>query len=111
MSVHNSEITTENLLKFVIQMPKKEFDHFLKDAQRLKNRETELIKKLGELDFSPAKEKVYRKLLKKFRAQKITPEEHKDLIEMTDELESFSVERLKCLIEISKSVGQLWKRL
>lgn len=106
MAVQNLEVSTENLLGIVLQMPKEKFDHFLKDAQRLKNREVELIKKMKTFDFTPEKEKLYRKLLKKFRAENITPEEHKVLTQMTEELESFGVERLRCLIEISKIRNQ-----
>jgi hypothetical protein len=102
MAIHSIEITTENLLGMVLQMPKKEFDHFLKDAQRLKNREVELIKKLKRLDLSPEKQKVYRSLLKKFRAENIASEEYRTLLQISEELEKIGVERLKFLIEISK---------
>lgn len=102
MAVHSLEISTENLLGIVLQMPKDEFDHFLKDAQRLKKRELELIKKIRALKFTSEKEKKYRELNKKFQAENITPEDHKNLLKLSEELESFGVERLKCLVEISK---------
>ncbi len=102
MAVHNLEVSTEKLLGIVLQMPQKEFDHFLKDAQRLKTREVELIRKIKTFDFTPEKEKLYRKLLKKFRAENISPEEHKILNQLNEELEGYGVERLRCLIEISK---------
>lgn len=106
MAVQNLEVSTKNLLGIVLQMPKKEFDHFLKDAQRLKNFEVELIRKIKTFDFTPEKEKLYRKLLKKFRAENILSEEHKILNQLTEELEGYGVERLRCLIEISKIRNQ-----
>lgn len=115
MAVYNLEVSTKKLLGIVLQMPKEDFDHFLKDAQRLKNREIELIKKMKTFDFTPEKEKLYRKLLKKFRARNISSEEHKVLSQMTEELEGYGVERLKCLIEISKirnqSLDEIMKEL
>ena len=106
MAVQNLEVSTKNLLGIVLQMPKKEFDHFLKDAQKLKNREVELIRKIKTFDFTPEKEKLYCKLLKKFRAENISSEEHKILNQLTEELEGYGVERLRCLIEISKIRNQ-----
>ena len=83
-------------------MPEKDFERFLKNAKQIKERETKLINKLGDFDLSDEKKKIYRQLLKKFRAEKISPEEHQKLIALTDELESLNVERIKCLIEIAK---------
>lgn len=102
MAVHNVEISTENLLNAVVRMPEKDFERFLKNAKQIKERETKLINKLEDFDLSPEKRKVYRQLLKKFRAEKISPEEHQKLIALTDELENLNVERVKCLIEIAK---------
>ena len=102
MSVHNLKVSTENLLNIVVQMPEKEFARFFKNARQIKEREANLIKKIESFNLSPEKEKIYRQLLRKFRAEKISPEEHKVLIEITDELEGFTVEKLKCLVEITK---------
>jgi predicted peroxiredoxin len=83
-------------------MPAKEFARFLKNAKQIKDREASLIAKIKKFNFSPEKEKLYRQLLKKFRAEKITPDENKVLIRLTEELESLGVERLKCLAEIAE---------
>jgi hypothetical protein len=102
MAVHNVEISTENLLSAIVRMPAKEFERFFKNAKQIKDREARLIARLDEFSLSPEKEKLYRKLLKKFRAETIAPEENQKLIDLTDELESLGFERLKCLAEIAK---------
>ncbi|MEP6900797.1 MAG: hypothetical protein ABJA66_03545 [Actinomycetota bacterium] len=102
MAVHNLEVSTENLLSAVVRMPASEFERFFQNARKLKKREADLIAKLDEFNLSPEKEKLYGKLLKKFRAEKITPEEYEEMIAINTELEALNVERIKCLGEISK---------
>lgn len=102
MEVQNLEVTTKNILSAVVRMPENEVDKLFKDAKRLKKREAELIKKVESIDLSPEDQKVYGKLLKKFRAEKIMPEEHKQLIGFTEEIEEITLKRLKWLYEISQ---------
>ena len=115
MSVQNLEITTENLLGVVVNLPKSEFDRFVSNARKLKRREESLIAKLGKFDLSSEEQMVYRKLLQKFRAENITDEEQKQLTNLTDKLESLNVERLKCLVEIAeirqKTLPEVMKEL
>ncbi len=61
-----------------------------------------MIEKIKNIDFSPEDQKIYGKLLKKFRADKIKPEEHEKLTELNDELEEITLKRLKWLSEISQ---------
>lgn len=102
MEVQNLEVTTENILSAVVRMPENEVDKLFKDAKRLKKREAELIKKVKNIELSLEDQKVYRKLLKKFRAEKITLEEHEQLIGFTGELEEITLKRLEWLYEISQ---------
>ncbi len=102
MSVQNLEITTENLLSAVMNLPKSKFEQFVSDARKLKKREETLIAKLPKFDLSEEERKVYQSLLQKFRAENITKVEHKQLTNLTDKLEGLNVERLKCLLEIAK---------
>ena len=102
MSVQNLEITTENLLNVVVNLPKNEFERFVSDARKLKKREETLIAKLPKFDLSEDERNLYQKLLRKFRAENITNEEHKQLTDLNDKLEGLNVERLKCLVEISQ---------
>ena len=102
MSVQNLEITTENLLGVVVNLPKSEFDRFVSNARKLKKREENLIAKLGKFDLSNEEQAVYRKLSQKFRAENITDEERKQLTDLTGKLEGLNIERLKCLVEIAE---------
>lgn len=102
MEVQNLEVTTENILSAVVRMPENEVDKLFKDAKRLKKREAELIKKVKSIDLSPEDQKVYGKLLKKFRAEKITTEEHKQLIGFTEEIEEITLKRLEWLMKSHK---------
>ncbi|MGI8670908.1 MAG: hypothetical protein ACR2J3_13840 [Aridibacter sp.] len=102
MAVQNIEVTTESILCAVVRLPENEVDKLFKDAKRLKKRQTELITKIKNIDLLPEDQKIYGKLLKKFRAEKITSEEHKKLIEFNEELENIGVQRLEWLIEISQ---------
>lgn len=102
MAVHNVEISTENLLNAVVRMPEKDFERFLRNAKQLKDRETKLVNTLENFDLSAEKKKVYRQLLKKFRAEKISTAEHQQLITLTEELENLNVARIKNIAEIAK---------
>lgn len=111
----NLEVPTENLLQAVVRMPAKEFERFFKSAKQIKDREARLIAKLDEFQLAPEKEKLYRRLLRKFRAERITPEENQVLIDLTTALERLGVERLKCIAEIAKirhsSLDEVFKDL
>lgn len=101
MSVQNLEISTENLLSAVVSLPKNKFEQFVSDARKLKRREESLLAKLPKFDLSDGERKTYQKLFRKFRAEKITKKEHKQLTDLNDKLEELNVERLKCLFEIA----------
>ena len=96
------EITTENLLSAVVNLPKNKFEQFVSDARKLKRREETLIAKLPKFDLSEDEQKNYRGLLRKFRAENISKDEYKRLMKLIDKLEGLNVERLKCLMEIAK---------
>ena len=102
MSAHGAEITTENLLQAVVNLPKNEFERFFSDARKLKRREDRLIAKLPKFDLSETERKIYQQLSRKARAENISDEEHKQLTNLTDKLEGLNVERLKCLVEIAQ---------
>ena len=102
MSVHSAKSTNENLLNAVVNLPKNEFERFFSDARKLKRREERLMAKLPKFDLSETERKIYRQLLRKFRSENISGEEHKQLANLIDKLEGLNVERLKCLVEIAK---------
>nr|MCU0238987.1 hypothetical protein [Pyrinomonadaceae bacterium] len=81
MSVHNLQITTENLLGVVVKMPDSEFNKFIEKVNKLRQKsaklnwtksEIELIKKVNESILSVDEQSLFDKLVKKRRAEKIT---------------------------------------
>lgn len=102
MAVRNVEMTTENLLGAVINLPKNEFERFVSNARKLKKREESLLAKLDTFDLTTEEQESYRKLSRKFQVENVTDEEQKELTSLVDKLESLNVERLKCLVEIAK---------
>lgn len=124
MAVHNIEITTENLLGIVSQLPEKEFQLFVKKAEKLRNtsvkpqwakHEVEIIKEINECVLSPEKQTRYDKLVKKRQDEKITKAELKELIVLTDETEELNVRRLENLVRLAlsskKSVDEIMEEL
>jgi hypothetical protein len=115
MAVQNLKVTMESILSAGVRMPESEVEQLFRTAKKLKKREAELIDKIKQADLSAEKKKIYGKLLKNFRAERITPEEHKQLIEITEELETISAKRLEWLYEISQmrqqSLDEIMKEL
>ena len=124
MAVHNVEISTENLLSIVSQLPEKEFQLFVKKAEKLRNKsvkprwtkkEVEIIKEINECVLSPEKQKRYDNLVKKRQDEKITKAELEELIALTDETEELNVKRLENLVRLAlsskKSVDEIMEEL
>lgn len=124
MAVHNLEITTENLLGIVLQFSEKEFDRFIQEAKKLRNKsarpkwsksEVELIKKINECVLSAEKQSRYDELVEKRRNEEITEKELEELIALTDESEELNVWRLENLVRLAisskKSVDEIMEEL
>ena len=124
MAVHNIEISTENLLNIVSQLPEKEFQLFVKKAEKLRNKsvkprwtkkEVEIIKEINECVLSPEKQNLYDKLVKKRQDEKISKTELDELIALTDESEELNVKRLENLVRLAltsrKSVDEIMEEL
>lgn len=112
MSVHNLEISGKNLLDIVLQMPETEFNQFIEKAKKLRQksaksewtkREIELIKKVNECVLSIEEQNRFDELVKKRRAEKISPVELQELIDLTEKSENLNVERVKILLTLAKS--------
>lgn len=124
MAVHNIEISTENLLNIVSQLPEKEFQLFVKKAEKLRDKsvkprwtkkEVEIIKEINECVLSPEKQSRYDKLVKKRQDEKISKAELEELITLTDESEELNVRRLENLVRLAlssrKSVDEIMQEL
>lgn len=108
----NLEVSTENLLNAVVQMPAKEFESFFEKARKLRQkpngsrwtkREIELIKKLNDLVLSPEKQSRFNTLVKKRRAEKITEAELEELIALTEESEALNVKRIEIIARLANA--------
>ena len=112
MAVHSLEISTENLLDIVLQMPETEFNQFIEKAKKLRQKssksnwtkhEVELIKKINERVLSAEKQSRFDKLVKKRRDEKITENELLELIRLNEESEKLNVERLTILTQLANA--------
>jgi uncharacterized protein YprB with RNaseH-like and TPR domain len=112
MSVHNLQISTENLLGVVLQMPDAEYDKFIEKANKLRRKsvkpawtktEIKLIKKISDSVLSAEKQLRFNKLVKKRRAEKITETELTELIDLTEESEKLNAERIRMLAKLATS--------
>lgn len=110
MAVQNLEVTTENLLDAVVQMPEKDFEKFFEKAKQLRsdsNRigwtkdELEIIKKIEECQYTPEEEKHFANLVRKRQSETISESEFKELCKLTDEGEELTLKRLKLLVELA----------
>ncbi|MGI9055910.1 MAG: hypothetical protein ACR2F2_08935 [Pyrinomonadaceae bacterium] len=123
MSVHSAEITTENLLKAVVNLPKNEFERLIANAKKLRrtlpesqaNKEIRLIKKVNESVLSDAERMRFDELVEKRRDEIISKNELGELLALTEKSEEINVRQLKYLVEIAnirnKSLREVMKEL
>jgi uncharacterized protein YprB with RNaseH-like and TPR domain len=124
MAVLNVEISTENLLRAVTQMPETEFNQFIEKARKLRRQPTkpkwakdeiELIKKINECALSEEKQSRYDELVEKRRDEKITESELQELSALIDEAEELNVRRLENVVKLAlsskKSVDEIMEEL
>jgi uncharacterized protein YnzC (UPF0291/DUF896 family) len=111
MSVHNLQISTENLLGVILQMPDSEYDKFIEKANKLRRKsvkpawtktEIELIKKINDCLLSTEEQSLFDKLVKKRRAEKITGSELETLIVLAEKSEMLNVDRINYLVKLAK---------
>lgn len=102
------EVTTENLLNAVIQMPDGEFNQFVEKAKKLRQKkspdEANLLYKINTL-FNAEKRQRYNELYAKFQNENISDKEHKELLKLSDEFEILNAERLKYIGELAALRG------
>ena len=123
MSVHSAEITTENLLKAVVNLPKNEFERLIANAKKLRrtlpekqaNREIRLLKKVNDTVLSDVERVRFNELIEKRRNENISKDELSELIALTEKGEELNVKRLKYTVEIAnirnKSLREVMKEL
>ncbi len=110
MSVHNIEITTENLLIAVAQMPEQEYERFIQKANKLRKKhltakksgkESDLILKINTI-FPTDKRERYNKLYARFRENSLNETENQELLNLNQEFEVLNAKRIKYIGELAK---------
>ena len=110
------EVTTENLLNAVAQMPDGEFDRFVEKAQKIRqkgktkkqtvsNAEADLLHKINTI-FLPEKRREYNKLYARFKDEDLKEGEYEKLLKLNDEFEMLNVKRIELIAALAKLRGQ-----
>lgn len=106
------QIATDQLLEAARQLPPPEFNQLLdrllawrgqlmNAAPRLSAAETDLLLKINQ-GFAPAQQQRYDELLEKRDARTLTPAEYQELLDLTDQVEAFNVERVQALADLAR---------
>ncbi len=112
MAVHHLEVTTENLLNAVAQMPESEFNRFVEKAKKLRHKEQKISPKEADLlhkintVYSAEKRQRYNELYARFQQDDLTAKEYKELLKLSDEFEMLNAKRQEYLGELAKIRGQ-----
>lgn len=124
MSTIPIEISTEQLLRAVEQLPTNELDTFVAQVVALRTRraggqlgadETEFLLTINAAQFDPNQQARFDALVAKRQEETITPVELQELIELTDMIERRDAKRLEALQELARlrqtTVGALMASL
>lgn len=106
------QIAADQLLEAARQLPPPEFNQLVERllawrgqlmnaAPRLSAAETELLLKINQ-GFAPAPQQRYDELLEKRDARTLTPAEYQELLDLTDQVEAFNVERVQALSDLAR---------
>lgn len=123
MSFVQVQLSTEELLKAVSQLSKSDLDRFVQQtlelrAQRsapsLPRAEAELLQKINQ-SIPPEIQQRYERLTTKRKAETLTPEEHAELLQLTDGIEHLDAQRITYLTELARlrqtSLSELMEQL
>lgn len=115
MAIQNSEITTENVLGALVEMPEKDFEQVVNQAKELRNEkesfeENDLIHRINTI-FSPEKRQRYNELYARFKSKNLSEDENAELLELSDEFEILNAKRLEYIGKLATLRGQSFKDL
>jgi hypothetical protein len=118
-----AQLSTEELLEAVDQLDRQELDQFVTQvfvlwAQRQKPKlsagEKKLIDKI-KAGIPDALHERYKELVAKRQAEKLTPDEHTELLSLTDQVEELQARRVEAMVELAHrrntSLADLMKNL
>ena len=104
-----AHVSTEELFEKVTQLESQEFDYFVskvltlqakRHTNTLPQKESELVKQIN-LGISPKTWQHYEKLKDKRRASSLSPEEHTELIGISNQIEIANAKRFSALVQLS----------
>ena len=108
-SIHfEAQVSADQLLHAVAQLPPPEFERFLAGVkrlpppqrQRLSRRESELLWQINQ-GLPAETQSRYAELIEKRRDETLTDEEYQQLLQLTNQAEECDVKRLECLTELA----------
>ena len=107
------ELSPEELLKAVEQLSQQDLERFVSSAiaLRAQRRETTLPRPEAELlqkinrGISPDTQKRYDELIAKRQAETLTDDEHRELLELSEQVELLEAQRLEYLAELARLRG------
>ena len=114
-----AHLSADDLLKAIEQLENTELERFVerlidlkaqRSAPRLSEGETELLSRINRglpLDMADR----YRRLIEKRRAASLLPEEHEELLRLSDQTEHLEAERVESLAELARLRGTSLTRL
>lgn len=116
MAVHQLEITTENLLNAVVQMPDGEFNSFVQKARKLRQNsktkkqsvssaEADLLHKINNI-FPPEQRRKYNDLYARFKNDDLNKGEYEELLALSNEFEMLNAKRIEFIGELAELRGQ-----
>ncbi len=106
------QIATDQLLEAACQLPPPELNQLverllawrgqlLNAVPRLSTNESALIQKINQ-GLTPVLQQRYDELLEKRDARTLAPEEHQELLVLTDQVEAWNVERVQALSDLAR---------
>lgn len=105
-----ADLSFEQLLNAARQMPRRELQHFIEQVLLLRARhecgtlpdaESELLLQINQ-PIPPDLQRRYDELLARRDERTLLPEEHQELLRLTDQVETLEAERVGRLIELAK---------
>ena len=118
-----AQLPVEELLKAIRQLSEPELDHLVQltlalRAQRrapsLPQAEAELLQEINQSIPTEIQQR-YDVLITKRKVETLTPEEHAELLQLTDRIENLEAQRMMCLAELAQlrqtSLGELMEQL
>ena len=109
-----AQLSADQLLQAVVQLPPPEFEQFVSrvndlrprshKTRRLSRRESQLLLQINQA-WPAATQDLYDQLTAKRRDETLTAEEYQELLRLTDEAEALDGKRLESLIELARMRG------